>query len=298
MAKRLPIETPKTRRQKQKKGRKISISPLQKQLFAGLLFGLSVALLLVGIWHGTRLDRFQIDNITVSGGETINPNIIKKQAEEILSGTYFGLIPKTFTFLYPRDRIIREIEAIPRVKKIKADRESLGLLNIQFEEYRPRALWCGVEEGSSCLFIDETGQAFAQAPALLGSALHRLVRDTDQPEVGRQIFDQTFISDLLAATEAVEYHLHRNVARLRFTSDHDLVFELSDGAQILIALDKEPLKTSLDNLWVIIESDEFSHLKQSDFEYIDLRFGDRVFIKEEEEELMEEERENDAEADD
>jgi len=44
-----------------------------------------------------------------------------------------------------------------------------------------------------------------------------------------------------------------------------------------------PVADSFKNLQSILSSEEFIHLQNGAFQYIDLRFGDKIFLNEEEE---------------
>ena len=50
----------------------------------------------------------------------------------------------------------------------------------------------------------------------------------------------------------------------------------------LLVSPSQSAQETFDNLRSILESEEFAHVTSGDFNYIDLRFGNRVFVNEEE----------------
>lgn len=62
--------------------------------------------------------------------------------------------------------------------------------------------------------------------------------------------------------------------------DRDITYRLGGGGEFRTARD-ESLERTLSNLEAIFNSDEFTHLEPGNFQYIDLRYGDKVFVQEE-----------------
>ena len=60
----------------------------------------------------------------------------------------------------------------------------------------------------------------------------------------------------------------------------EVTFEVAGGGQIKVTL-TQPIEDSLGNLEVLLSSPDFDHLAPGNFQYIDLRFGDKVFVNEE-----------------
>ncbi len=52
------------------------------------------------------------------------------------------------------------------------------------------------------------------------------------------------------------------------------------GSELKTVASKDAQET-IDNLLVVLASEEFAHLKPGNFQYIDLRFGNKVFVNEE-----------------
>ncbi|MCA9363194.1 hypothetical protein KC851_02650 [Candidatus Kaiserbacteria bacterium] len=252
---------------------------LLKQIGIGaLVFGL-LALFITGVWHGTRLPAVTIDEINVYGGETIKHRVIEEIVAAELSGDYLGLIPKRFTWTYPESRIIDSVSAIDRVHSVEVS-QTKRALSVSFDEYVPYALWCdGDLSSEKCLFLDETGLAFSKAPVLSGGTYLRFVTSGEQMEVGKLVlpFDIfSMVNELVELLAANDWY----VSRVELDNVGDAFLTIVGGGELKVTIANPP-EEIVDNLRAILASPEFSHLAPGNFQYIDLRFGSKVYINEE-----------------
>ncbi len=264
------------------RAKKISfqISPLQKQLVWGFLILLVVVLFFTAIWFLTRIDSLQVKHISVIGGETIPHAQIEEKVETALRGAYFALIPKRFIPLYPRNDVEKSIRTINRVKNVRVESTADQTLTVVFDEHVPYALWCESAEDESCLFMDRSGYAFSPAPALEGSAFVRYISDTGTPEVGISGFESIFVKDTEEFSLLLQEQLSLYVTHIKKVGTFDVDYTISGGGVIKVS-QSIPMRESFENLQTILLSEEFKHIEPGTFQYIDLRFGDKVFVNEE-----------------
>lgn len=251
---------------------------LVRQVFVGTLLVIGIGLLLYGTWHLTRLPAFTISAVTAEGGITIQPAVVVTRTEEALRGSYYRLIPKRFTYFYPETAIREQLAQIPRIKDIEIERVQRTQLRVTYDEYQPFALWC-TTNGEDCVFIDTTGFGFAPAPVLRGGAFVRYHNRLTAPTVGQVGVAPNLLANtnLAARTMASELDLRVNTVVL---DDRDIIYELGGGGEIRTA-QSDDIELMLNNLETVLASDEFSHLEPGNFEYIDLRYGNKVFVQEE-----------------
>jgi len=251
------------------------------QIFYGVLVLLVVVFLGVFVWYATRLAVFTITEVTIEGGETIAHEKIESLAEQQLTGSYLLLIPHRFTYLYPHDRIIETIESIPRAHDVVVERRGNKKLHITFAEYIPHALWClGAEETAECYFLDTSGYAFAPAPPLRGNALTRHVIEGAHELYSGQVLPPSTIGTIDVFTHALESELGFRVSLITHTEVGDITYHVNGGGDLLVAPSMTPEET-FENLQSVLTSEEFGHITPGSFNYIDLRFGNKVFVNEE-----------------
>ena len=76
------------------------------------------------------------------------------------------------------------------------------------------------------------------------------------------------------------------VSHIEFDQVGDVFLGIVSGGELKV-IAAEPPESIVENLLTILASDEFSHIKPGNFQYIDLRFGNKVFVNEEPADLQE-----------
>ncbi len=218
-----------------------------------------------------------LHNVTASGGETIDGAVVATAANAALEGQYLKLVPKRFAWWYPYEAVLTAVQNVPRVKNPQITRVSGTELVITYEEYVPFALWCDGVDDARCVFIDETGYAFTEAPVLVGGSLGRYVSTDVTPEIRTYApFAQDVASfeKWLLELESVT-PLAADV--IEIDAMRDAYVRVAGGGEIKLSL-KDDLGHVLENLVSILASKEFSDITPGTFQYIDLRFGSKVFV--------------------
>jgi GDP-D-mannose dehydratase len=70
------------------------------------------------------------------------------------------------------------------------------------------------------------------------------------------------------------------VTHVERTAPDEVIYHLANESFIKASL-RQSVEATLSNLSTVLRSEEFAHLQTSNFHYIDLRFGSKVFINEE-----------------
>lgn len=266
-----------------KLNRRSSIDPntliLIRQIVLGLLIFGFVGGLLLGVWYGTRATFLTLSDVTITGGETIDHALVRQTVEAELTGTYLGLVPRRFVWAYPKEQIERAILDLPRVKSVVVDRLRDTTLTVEFEEHVPAALWCVDIATTTCAFLDETGYPFAIAPVLSGGDLLRFVSlATSTIAVGSRPFsveDMTLMMQLRTLLRAADWR----VSHIEIDAVRDVFIHIIGGGEFKATLTVPPAQT-VANLRTVLTAPEFAELTPGAFSYIDLRFGNKVFVNE------------------
>lgn len=251
-----------------------------KQVRGGLFVFSIVALIVISIWYGSRIEALTIIDVQVVGGETISRQEIMNVVQDGLEGTYLGLVPKRFSLLYPQQSLIEQVTALDRVHDVVIKRIDGHTLQVSFSEFIPRALWCESVDSDMCLFLDNDGYAFGVAPRLSGGSLVRFVTLGQAIQTGARVTDFDTFGSLF---ELIDLLTERDwyVSHIELDLVGDVFVVLSAGGELKVSGKESPEKM-VNNLMTVIASPDFSHLKPGNFQYIDLRFGNKVFVNEEE----------------
>lgn len=247
----------------------------------GIIRLIVITLVLIAVYHFTRLEMFSIEHISIEGGHTIAHETLRARAEQELVGTYLGLIPKRFSYLYPHDRIVKVLEQISRVRAAEVTRSARTGLAITFEEYMPHALWC--REGSPdapCYFLAENGYAFDEAPSLQGGAFIRHFSHKSDDKLPGQVIEEETLASINAFIEQAETVLAFRINSVTHMPGWDVSFAISGGGTILVSLKKD-LRDTMENIAATLNTENFAHIAPGNFQYIDARFDNKLFINEE-----------------
>ncbi len=247
---------------------------LIKQIVIGVLIFSFIGLSIATIWYGTRIGALTLRDVHVSGGESIAHDDIEKRVRDKLTGLYFGLVPRAFAPLYPEDEIMTSILEVERIKFATIERIGGTALSVNFEEYTPDSLWCS-EDDSNCFFIDKEGFSFTKAPDLKGGAFLRLETIGLEPSRVRAFPQAEY--DRIKEYHKLLSEKGWHIARVEVDAAKDAYLEVVDGGEFKVSLLDEP-KVVIDNLLTVLSSGDFSYITPGNFEYIDLRFGNKVFV--------------------
>lgn len=266
----------------QNKKRKKYLEPATALLIKQVLFGVAIfsfiSMFLAVVWYGTRIDTFTLSTINASGGVTIDAAVVRGAVERELEGAYLGLIPKRFAYFYPAEKILASVAQVERIKNVAIERTSGTEISVTYDEYIPDTLWCSVKEKDSCLFFDEKGYSFDKAPVLRGESVVRYYTLEQDTELKVQPFlpiDYESTKDFTLLLRDIGWF----VTKIEINSARDAFYTLAGGGELRTSLAESVFP--FENLQAILRSDEFSHIKPGAFQYIDLRFGSRVFVNEE-----------------
>ena len=244
-----------------------------------------VALVLGGLVWLSHAPFLRITTITVSGDQTLSDATVQAAVQSQISGSFWRLFAKSNIFLYPKTHIEEALPAaMPVIASAEVHAVNFHTIAVTVVERQPKALWCGESadaSSSNCLLLDQSGVAYAPAPfsiagssgdykryygALSGSQPQQYLT-ADQFSTLSALVDALVQNQFNNPIESVEVDPASDV-RVTFAGNFVLLFTLSSaGADVY------------ERFTLALGSDAFSGHALSDFEYLDLRFGDRLYYK-------------------
>lgn len=238
------------------------------------------------------LPQFNISGISVVGAQDIREELITRSLETVLDDGAYRILSRRNIFLYPRTSLEEIIsESFPPVKSVRISRPSLLAtdLVVTIEEREPFARWCE-EEGEQCYFLDDGGFIYAPVGDTAGTTTARTI-----PRA-QYIFSGGLTAPKGAASSTepigqwfVQAHLPGLLSLLTYLGQagFTVVSAQVEGQDIFIRLQEGFLVkasfgadagTLVKNLELVLSSDILKG-KTEELEYVDLRFGNRVYYK-------------------
>jgi hypothetical protein len=241
---------------------------------------LSIVGLSIGLSHMPFL---RLNSVVVKGNIGIDAHDVEALVQKNLSGSYAAVYAKSNKFLYPKDTIEADIRStFPSIEHLSVEAEG-HTLEVTLSERKPAYLWCTgkpeTKTTDACYFIDATGYIFSTGPQVSGDAYFTFfgLLSDDNP-IGKTFLNET---DIKAMTTIKEQLAKNDVAVRSLYADEKGTRELMlvHGGKIIFKVDQ--------NLTVLLSSLELLKHKttllntdaEKKLEYIDLRFGNKVYYK-------------------
>jgi len=272
----------------------------------GALVLIVVAVIALAHWSYIRVQK-----IDISGASTISGDAMQAYISQELSGTYGWILPKNNIVLFSTNTIANNVRAqFPRIETISVRRTSFSTLAIAITERAPAGRWCGKEVPVSvstssvissttittpevppvvpvvsveqCTLLDVTGLAYERETA--GDGMDALPAwygplAGDGVLLPAQFLTPKDFASLRALAEAIAGQVNAGAlvsvsadadgnGRAAFTNGFSVLFKTTDDAGVV-----------MDHLSAALTSPIFSGRATADFEYLDIRFGERLYYK-------------------
>jgi cell division septal protein FtsQ len=268
----------------------------KKMIRLGFRLGLIVTLF-VSFGLLSQIDFFSIKKVIISGNQHMSTEELQGIVDTNLAGKLLGMFPKKNVFLYPKQKIINDIQvAYPRIRQVQVYTESFNNLNVRVHERIQSAVWCDV---SDCYAVDGTAYIYAPIDAEIITSVDNSIRFEGLEEkigsqpIGKNMIDENSFKAILSVAHNMA-NISLPVYRIEFRSKDEVDFWISDSVQAASSTNKvistignehrrvifttrKDYIEAFNNLDAALKSKAFA--SSTNFEYIDTRFGNKVFYK-------------------
>ncbi len=247
-----------------------------------IFLSIGIVFIFIGLVFFLRMDRFQIRDVNIEGARIIQESDLRKSVDDTLSGSYVWLIPKSNTFIYNLGTLKSYLlEEFPGIQSITLARDGFNKISLNIEERKPHVLWCPDKDevDQQCYFIDDTGLLFAEAPSFSGNVyfIFRGKLDKDTP-LGARLMSQQDFTSFEQFISLITKNLHVDIVGVTFKEVGDFDLDLASGTKILFnkTLSYDDM---YNNFGSVLKSDQFASSTIDSLEYLDMRFGNKIFFK-------------------
>lgn len=263
---------------------KLKARRVRRRIVFVILAGAAL-LLLLGILVALSWAPFmRITAVSVVGARTVDAVALQEAVQQEISGGYGYLFARSNIFLYPKDGIVKNLaQQFSTIKTVTVQAEDFHTMAVVVVERQPTALWCGDSIASSthCYFLDENGLAYAQAALYSGDAYQKYYGPLQTTSAEESAHGQFLTSEEFRSLPALVESLQQTTkahatavvvgkgdVRVVFSNGFSLLFGLSDNGGGIV-----------ERFTLALGAAPFAKHTLSEFEYLDLRFGDKVYYK-------------------
>ncbi len=259
------------------------------------LMALFVLVLIGGVVYAVHwasyLPQFSVQEINVVGTNATQPEQVHAFVGNKLANASLSLLSPRNIFLYPRGAIESAIKnSFPRIEKVAISRESLlaTAITVAIEERKAFARWCHdtTHMDEECFAMDTRGFIFAAATTSAnGSAPYvfegALSHSTNSGQVASTTaIGQTYLPGRFAGVLALLERLGQtgfSPQTISTDGGQDFSIALAQGFEIRASFGAD-IVALVKNLELVLSSEGLRG-REDQLEYIDLRFGNRVYFK-------------------
>lgn len=281
-----------------KRRRRFNFTPY---LFIFLMVGICIAALLSGLWYFANLRYWQVSRISIMGNETIDKDSLNRMIEELLSGRFLFFVPRSQYFFLSESSLGGALKGrFPKIRNISVTKTFPDSLDVRLQEREIFIVYCFMAEHSSpvlsqptpsappslnggqtsdCFYVDRDGVVFETPVTIAGSAFPMILDDeTKDFSPGASIVSGEVLLFLERARVLLKDKLQVGLRSLTLSKDipKDYLIETGGGYYLIVSRDQDQ-SGWLSSLKTLLET----RLKDkvSEVDYIDLRFGSKIFYK-------------------
>lgn len=269
-------------RQKQKK----------KRVIFTYLFIFLVMVVCFGISYLSHHESMRITTIEVTGNTLTERYLYERIIRDELNTKKLLVLSGKNTLLYSKKKIEKRIsDMFPEVKNISIRVHDWHTLTVHITEFKAYALWCPyfneeievVDSANSdrCYLMNNQGVVFALQPEGDNEDAIRFFGGLDTDPLTKSYTSTEFF---VLITKFIEYLKKEEIRISEVLTENNETYSLyaDFGLEIRVS-NQGDLSKNAENLNIILNQQEEGIKEKIDqIEYIDLRFGNRVFYKEKE----------------
>jgi len=251
-----------------------------------------IILVVVGLYFLNSYDKFKISKIEIRGNERISQQEIKNLVLEQLEQRRCLFFSQSSIFFFKKKALAQELGQQYFLDEIKIKKKHFNTLEVEIKEKISAVIWVSNEDK---YFLDlqgvairkMTGDEIVIAPgggdldivrSEISSGGYPVVYDQDNKLVviGQMVADQAMIDFVVNLTEELAEGADFDISHYNFNQiTEEIILITQEGWEARFKISNSAQQQADSLLSVLYQKVK----NRSSLEYIDLRFGDKVFWK-------------------
>jgi len=253
----------------------------RQRVLMGVLSALGVVVCIGATIGLSWLPFVRIQSIEVSGTNTLSIEALRDIAAQEIKGAYAFVYAKSNIFLYPKGKITNALtSSFPTLGDVSVRAKNFQTIEIAVTERTPVALWCGETHASSsqCFLMDESGLVYAPAVVFSGDVYKQYFGALATTSLPRQYLTREQFKSVSAFVEELQTKQALPINTIVVDGVGDVQATNPSGFSLFFSLEDDAGDV-LERFVLAKAAEPFVNRSFSEFEYLDLRFGDKLYYK-------------------
>lgn len=248
-----------------------------KKVKSYLILSISI-LIIITIILLLNIQAIQIKEIKVVGNVFVDTSEIQEKTSSISSKKILGIIPKSNIFIFSKKELEQELKENPAIVSVKIRKDFFDTLTIDIVEQEKEMLYCTSIEKTECYYVNKTGYVYAKVDDIIIPEQEIIIYvESGTKQLKSTIIEEKVYTDIVLFVK----NLARQEIKIRevyIKSDNVIEFVTADGTKFIASIFDEFSK-DFANLIALFEKQVITKEQLPQIDYIDLRFGNKVFYK-------------------
>ncbi len=239
---------------------------------------LAVLLVLTGLVFLTRIPAIQISRVDITGNSFVPTDEIRGKTDSILRSKHLFVIPKSNFFIFSKRELVSRIKENPAVIDVRINKNMFDSIEISVTEQEKEAIYCNSFERSECFYINKEGYLYSKVGSDV--ALDQeivMYLEGEQRKITEYVLDGSLYANVLGFIKASSRY-GIPISNVYVKSDGVIEFNTQASAR-LITSRYDDLEKDFSNLIALFDQAVLTKEQLPGIDYIDLRFGNKVFYK-------------------
>lgn len=237
---------------------------------------LGIFLILAGTTVLLNAPLFQVTSLRIVGSEFIADEIAGVLWSELKTRNFF-VLPSTHVLFVPEKRVAQSVQMqFPEIEDVDVSRNIFGVVEVSVSTRRPWIVVCREERGL-CFYVSSDGTVYSESPHFSGSALVKIfdMRGDDIYPGSRFLSEEKRVA-FSKVYEEFENYGFTEISKVSILKQDRMEVVTDEGWKAIFDL-RANANEMLENLRTAITVQIKD--KKKDLDYIDLRFGNKLFFK-------------------
>jgi hypothetical protein len=238
----------------------------------------AAVLLLAGFLYVLTIPAIQIKEVKINGTIFVDKSEIEQKTNALLDKKIFWFIPNRNIFIFSKHELEESLKKNPAVISAKIRKDLFHTLAIEVREHEKEMIYCTSIDKTDCYYINKEGFIYAAVKGIIIPEQEIIIYNEKETKKLQDILMQT---DVYVDISLFVKNLARQEIKIKevyIKSDSTVEFISWDNTRFITSIFDE-YKKDFANLIALFDKQAITKEQLLTIEYIDLRFGNKVFYK-------------------